>query len=160
MSRISDYNLMLQEQAEQLGFSTTQEALDAGYVIDNDRICRNSNVEPRQDASNTKDDTLYCSDETPPSKANMNSLNKYSQLEQGLSRAKTAHDMMDIILTSLDVARRNINKLKIVESPNESMRIGMRVIEGDIKTMQSELADYISDTTDLLKKLKEKSNEN
>lgn len=32
MSKIGDYNLKLQEQAEELGFSTTQDAIDAGYV--------------------------------------------------------------------------------------------------------------------------------
>ena len=34
MSKISDLNLALQEQAEELGFETTQEALDAGYEVD------------------------------------------------------------------------------------------------------------------------------
>lgn len=33
MSKIGNYNLILQEQAEELGFSTTQEALDSGYVV-------------------------------------------------------------------------------------------------------------------------------
>ena len=34
MSKIGQYNLELQEQAEELGFSTTQEALDAGFTVD------------------------------------------------------------------------------------------------------------------------------
>lgn len=33
MSKIGAYNLQLQEQANELGFETVQEALDAGYVI-------------------------------------------------------------------------------------------------------------------------------
>ena len=36
MSRIGSYNLELQEQANELGFSTTQEALEAGCVIEGD----------------------------------------------------------------------------------------------------------------------------
>ena len=36
MSKISSYNLDLQEQANEYGFSTTQEALDAGYTIGGD----------------------------------------------------------------------------------------------------------------------------
>lgn len=38
MSKIGDYNLKLQEQAEELGFSTTQDAIDAGYVEGYDLI--------------------------------------------------------------------------------------------------------------------------
>lgn len=34
MSKVGQYNLELQEQAEELGFSTTQEALDAGFTVD------------------------------------------------------------------------------------------------------------------------------
>lgn len=33
MSKIGNYNLELQEQANELGFSTVQEALDAGYEV-------------------------------------------------------------------------------------------------------------------------------
>ena len=33
MSKIGNYNLILQEQAEELGFSTTQEAFDNGYEV-------------------------------------------------------------------------------------------------------------------------------
>lgn len=33
MSKIDNYNLILQEQAEELGFSTTQEAFDNGYEV-------------------------------------------------------------------------------------------------------------------------------
>lgn len=33
MSKIGDYNLELQEQANDLGFSTVQEALDNGYEV-------------------------------------------------------------------------------------------------------------------------------
>ena len=36
MSRIGSYNLELQEQANELGFSTTQEALEAGCVVEGD----------------------------------------------------------------------------------------------------------------------------
>ena len=36
MSRIGSYNLALQEQAEELGFETTQQALDAGCVVEGD----------------------------------------------------------------------------------------------------------------------------
>jgi len=36
MSKIGSYNLMLQEQAEELGFETTQQALDAGCVVEGD----------------------------------------------------------------------------------------------------------------------------
>lgn len=33
MSKMSNINLALQEQAEELGFSTVQEAIDNGYVV-------------------------------------------------------------------------------------------------------------------------------
>lgn len=36
MSKIGSYNLMLQEQANELGFETTQQALDAGCVVEGD----------------------------------------------------------------------------------------------------------------------------
>lgn len=36
MSKIGVYNLELQEQANELGFSTVQEALDNGYIINAD----------------------------------------------------------------------------------------------------------------------------
>lgn len=36
MSKIGAYNLELQEQANELGFETTQEALDAGYTVGGD----------------------------------------------------------------------------------------------------------------------------
>ena len=36
MSKIGSYNLMLQEQANELGFETTHQALDAGCVIEGD----------------------------------------------------------------------------------------------------------------------------
>lgn len=36
MSKVGDYNLMLQEQANELGFETTQQALDAGCVVEGD----------------------------------------------------------------------------------------------------------------------------
>ena len=38
MSRMGNYNLQLQEQAEELGFSTTQEALDNGYHVVEDLV--------------------------------------------------------------------------------------------------------------------------
>lgn len=38
MSRMGNYNLQLQEQAEELGFSTTQEALDRGYHVVEDLV--------------------------------------------------------------------------------------------------------------------------
>lgn len=36
MSKISSYNLEIQEQANELGFETTQQALDAGCVVEGD----------------------------------------------------------------------------------------------------------------------------
>lgn len=36
MSKIGAYNLELQEQANELGFETTQQALDAGCVVEGD----------------------------------------------------------------------------------------------------------------------------
>lgn len=38
MSKLGDFNLALQEQAEELGFETTQQALDAGCEIGGDSI--------------------------------------------------------------------------------------------------------------------------
>lgn len=38
MSRIGDYNLELQEQANELGFSTVQEALDNDYSVIGDQL--------------------------------------------------------------------------------------------------------------------------
>ena len=38
MSRMGNYNLQLQEQAEEMGFSTVQEALDNGYHVVEDLV--------------------------------------------------------------------------------------------------------------------------
>lgn len=38
MSRMGNYNLQLQEQAEELGFSTVQEAIDNGYHVVEDLV--------------------------------------------------------------------------------------------------------------------------
>lgn len=38
MSNMSRLNLILQEQAEQMGFETTQDALDAGYEVLGDKL--------------------------------------------------------------------------------------------------------------------------
>lgn len=40
MSKIGSYNLELQEQANELGFSTVQEALDNGYEVDGDALIK------------------------------------------------------------------------------------------------------------------------
>ena len=51
MSKIGSYNLDLQEQANNFGFSTTQEALDAGYTIGGD--CDEPKlIEPLESAHN------------------------------------------------------------------------------------------------------------
>ena len=46
MSRIGIYNLELQEQANEYGFETTQEALQGGFTIKDDKLCPPEPTDP------------------------------------------------------------------------------------------------------------------
>lgn len=50
MSKIGQYALDIQEQANEKGFSTIQEALDAGYEVINDTLVKVDEIEKAHEA--------------------------------------------------------------------------------------------------------------
>ena len=58
MSNISTYNLELQEQANALGFSTTQEALEAGFEVRDGNLCPSNSRSPLEAVLSGLDEVL------------------------------------------------------------------------------------------------------
>lgn len=76
------------------------------------------------------------------------------KVERTLSKLRIAYDMMEIITTSIDVAKRELVKVELVTNPTndqaDSLRADLKIVEYDILSIKKDIANMISDQTDLL----------
>ena len=82
------------------------------------------------------------------------------RIQNTISKLRTAYDMMEIIETALSTAKRTLSLTERytnqMDDPKDSVRSYLKVIEDDIVSLKGNIADDISNQTDLLNEYKEK----
>jgi len=93
-------------------------------------------------------------------------MKNINSAEQLLSALRSAYDSLEIITTATKIAEREFSKIERKFAFDNSFRTELKIIERDVISMQSEVADLISNRTDeynqlleLSRKTKEKNRE-
>ena len=111
MSRMGNYNLILQEQAEEYGFETTQDALDAGYMAVDDVLIPPISLQNEPEGgSDIKNDNSYYSHPKPTVESVLDGLDATLSYLRGADN-ESAKEMADFILKAEQFLTENFKAL-------------------------------------------------